>query len=197
MTRRETITIQHRDNTAKVEAEREIMDKDDNSVMTETRDNRAQTGLEGDKDDFLAETDNHLEETKAKAQGDIRITDKEQITREGTAGETILTGIEETIVGTGTEAQVQTTYIKETEMIGDRATTRIEALVETGISVETEITIEVETRAETGSPVETGTKEDDPTRDTQTDINHKVDQIVEAEVAAHPTPGNRKNVIRE
>jgi hypothetical protein len=203
VTSRETDTTRHRDKTARVGAEKEIADKDDNLVTTETGDNRVQTGTEEDKEDSQAETDNPLEETKVKAQVDTRIIDKVTIIKEGTVGERTLIGIRETTAGSGTGAPALTTYTKETEQIGDKVTTRTEVLVETGILVETEIIIEVEnraetgTRAETGFPAETGTREDEQTRDTQIDFSHKADQTVEAEMVAHLTHGSQKNVTQE
>ena len=201
MTDRETGIIIHRDGTTRVRAEKETTDKDE--ILAETGDNKATIGLETDKEDFQAEKDNSIGETRARVQVDTRTTDHITISRVEIAEETTTTSTGETTVGTGIGALVLTTSIKETEQIGDRIIIRTgvlaetEILAETGTSVETEHLIEVETRAETDSLVETETREAELTKDIQADFSHKVDQRVEAEIAAHPMHGSQKNATRE
>jgi len=172
-------------------------------MLTETGDNKAMIGSETDKEDSQAERDNSIGETRARAQVDTRITDHTTINRVETAEETTTISTEETTVGTGIGALVLTTSIKETEQIGDRIIIRTgvlaetEILAETGTSAETEHLIEVEIRAETDSLVETETREAELTKDIQADISPKVDRRVEAEIAAHPMHGSRKNATRE
>jgi len=113
------------DRQAVVEAQRETIGREGNIAMTETGDNRAQTGI-------TIGRDNPIGETKAEVQGEIITIEAGTTARGGTVGETDFTRTTETDslvetdspAETGTEAQAQITCTKETAETTDKISIR-------------------------------------------------------------------------
>ena len=186
------------DRQAVVEAQKETIGREGNIAMTETGDNRAQTGI-------TTSRDNHLGETKVEAQGEITTTEVGTTARGGTAEETDFIGTTETDslaekdslaetdspAETGTGAQAQIICTRETAETTDKISIRTEAVAEIGTH------LEEETRAETDSPAETELREEDKNLGKETGINHRADLTVEGGIIVHPMHGNQKNVTQE